>query len=129
MSRFLDSSRTSRSPRDVSRVARDALRNSARSLVAVVALALLTLAGCGQSASLPKAGETLQPKLSQPLRLVAGKGAQIYVRLQAISSQGDARELTGFDAYQGHHPQADLVFFDAEGEEIQRCSVALETRC
>ena len=98
-------------------------------IVGWLALALLPLAGCADSASLPKAGESLQPMLSQPLRLVAGKDAQIYVRLQAISAQGDARQLSGFDAYQGQNPKADLVFFDAEGEEIQRCSVALETRC
>lgn len=96
-------------------------------LVLALGLAALTgLAGCGNSLSSPRAGDTITPALSVPAQWQAGSTPDISARLQAKGTEGALRQL-GFDGI-ANNPVVRVVFFE-DTTELGTAQVTLSHRC
>ena len=90
---------------------------------------VVVVCGCFLSSSqLPRAGDTVAPRLARPLTLKAGKVSEIWVDLTATNASGTSRRL-GFSASPTDDPVATLTFFDAEGKTLGEEEVRLSERC
>ena len=87
---------------------------------------LLLLVGCGQG--LPRPGDTVAPRIVQPVNWTAGEETELFVELAATNESGRIRRLT-FAASPNENPVASFVFYDTHGEVIGREEVELSTRC
>ena len=88
---------------------------------------LLLLAGCS-SQVFPRPGDTVSPRLAQPVKWTAGKMGELWVDLAATSESGSTRRL-GFSASPTENPIASVAFFDAGGALIGEEKVELSQRC
>src|SRR5262245_60575927 len=93
--------------------------------LAVGAVALAGLAGCGNSALDPQPGDTVTPVFNPP-RWKPGGPADLTVRLQAKGKDGTVR-LLGFGRID-KDPVANIVFYEGS-DELRSVQVTLSHRC
>ncbi|MBI85169.1 MAG: hypothetical protein CMJ81_18395 [Planctomycetaceae bacterium] len=87
---------------------------------------LLLLVGCSQG--LPRAGDTVMPRLVRSLSLMAGEKSELWVELTAKADSGPSRRL-GFSASPHEDPVATLAFYNAQGGLVGEEEVHLSLRC
>ena len=103
------------------------MRPLLRWLGAAACLAVLGLTGCGSGQ--PRPGDTVSPKLDQPLRWMAGRNAQISIRLQAQGKdEGQPRPLN-FISGVSEDPVARVTFFAGSEKLGDERTVTLSHRC
>ena len=73
--------------------------------VVLLSLGLLILVGCFSGNRLPGPGDTVAPRIVQPINWLAGEMGEIYVDLSAKNEGGNVRQL-GFAASPVENPQA-----------------------
>jgi len=91
--------------------------------VAVVCMA----AGCSDS-GMPGPGDTVSPRIVDPLNWSAGQTGMLRVELHAKNKTGQLRRL-GFAVSPTTNPVAQVQFFDADGQAIELLDVELSKRC
>jgi len=88
---------------------------------------LLGLAGCSSGLDVPRAGDTITPRLDRPINWAAGKPANLYVRLEA-QGEGPARKLDFAGLSAAVDPMATITFLEGESP-IGTSEVKLSHRC
>ena len=96
--------------------------------VVLLSLGLLILVGCFSGNRLPGPGDTVAPRIVQPINWLAGEMGEIYVDLSAKNEGGNVRQL-GFAASPVENPVASVVFYDATGAVVAEEDVELSQRC
>ena len=86
----------------------------------------LLLVGCSQG--LPGPGDTVAPRLTQPINWTAGEMGELWVDLAATNASGNSRRLS-FAASPVENPIATVAFFDGQGSLVGEEEVELSQRC
>jgi hypothetical protein len=99
-------------------------------VVGVAALVILVgLLNCSQQDGQPRAGETVTPRLEQPVYWTAGASGGLGVRLYARAAESGAERLLGFRAMPlDRNPVANIAFYRDE-QLLSTLQVILSHRC
>jgi hypothetical protein len=90
---------------------------------------LVALPGCGNYSAL-RPGDTVTPRLSEPMSWTAGEAGGLGVRLFASSRESSRLRPLGFGCTaRGANPVATITFFDGNEQLGSPLQVALDHRC
>ena len=87
---------------------------------------VLLLTGCSQG--LPRPGDAVAPRLTQPVNWTAGEKGELWVDLAATDASGIARRLS-FAASPVENPIVTVTFYDGQGGLVGEEEVELSQRC
>ena len=94
----------------------------------VLVIGGLILSSWFGNSGLPRAGDTVSPRLVQEIHWEAGQEGELWVDLAATSPAGKSRRLS-FAASPSHNPIAHVSFYDDGGEPIAPSIAELSQRC